>query len=48
MKKRMADILEKLGVANLVIGIFKGQLLGFVVGFYAIFWCLKLTKELKQ
>lgn len=43
--KRIADILEKLGVASLAIGLFQGKLVGLLVGIGSLILSLWLTRE---
>jgi hypothetical protein len=48
MKQRIADILEKLGVAGLAVGLFQGAFLGYAIGLLCIVYCLYLTKGLEK
>jgi len=48
MQKRIADIMEKLGVAGLAVGLFSGEILGLMVGSLCIAYCLYLTRRLEQ
>jgi hypothetical protein len=48
MKKRIADIMEKLGVAGLAVGLFRGEPIGYIIGALCIAYCLYLTRRLEQ
>ena len=48
MKKRIADIMEKLGVAGLAVGLFQGAAVGYAIGLLCIAYCLYLTRGLEK
>lgn len=48
MSKRIADIVEKLGVAGLALGIYQGNVYGACVGMVLLLYCLYLTRRLEQ
>ena len=43
--KRVADILEKLGVASLAVALFQGAPVGFWIGLVCLVVSLALTRE---
>lgn len=43
--KRIADLLEKIGVASLAVGLFQDNSKGFYIAVICILACLLLTKE---
>jgi hypothetical protein len=48
MKRRIADIMEKLGVAGLAVGLFQGSVFGYLAGFVCIAYCLILTRSMEK
>jgi len=46
--KRAADILEKIGVGALLVGIFQHQSAGYIIGFSAIYLSLYITSEIER
>ena len=48
MQKRIADIMEKLGVAGLAVGLFQSNFFGWAVGTLCIGYCLYLTRRLEK
>jgi len=48
MKKRIADIMDKLGVAGLAVGLFRGEPIGYIIGALCIAYCLYLARGLEQ
>jgi hypothetical protein len=48
MKRRIADIMEKLGVAGLAVGLFQGSVFGYLAGFVCIAYCLVLTRSMEK
>lgn len=48
MRKRIADTMEKIGVAGLAVGAFQGNILGYGVGILCIIYCLYLTRRMDK
>jgi hypothetical protein len=48
MKKRIADIMEKLGVAGLAVGLFQDSIFGYIAGSVCIAYCLLLTRSMEK
>jgi hypothetical protein len=48
MQKRIADIMEKLGVAGLAVGLFQSAAFGYAIGLLCLAYCLYLTRRMEK